>query len=178
MRALFSKIAFGAKWFAHMEHFSYKRGQVMTMWSVIESHIDLANQAAWHYSDKTVSKVVPISLRWKIGLFKQIHRDLLPFQDLREQAADLVRLVKARQEDRHWFAHGCLVPRKSKPGSWLLSKGTLQADGDLVFEERRFTVAEVTQLVGDLTSIGVKFSGYAVQVLAQLNKHPSDNQLR
>jgi len=61
-----------------------RRGAIIALWAAIESAIDKSNHFGWLYSRKSISKVVPQSLRWKIQLFEKINRDLLPFESLRE----------------------------------------------------------------------------------------------
>jgi hypothetical protein len=171
-----SKVGSLAKWLLHTGRFHYERGQIIAIWASIESTLDSANASAWRYSDKTISKVVPQSLRWKIELFERIHRDLIPFTDLRGQAVELVKLIKARQDDRHWLVHGVYRPIGKVADGWTLKKGEFRSDGNMVFVERTFTQAEMVELRRDLMSLGVKITRYSLLMAARLRKDAADDK--
>lgn len=176
MRRILSKLAYVAKWALDIEHFHYMRGQIIAVWSTIESHMDLANNEAWHYSRGTISTVVPQTLRWKLALFKQIHRDLLPFRELSAEAAHLLAEVKRYQDDRHWLVHGNLWPSGSKPGVYALTRGTYTKHKGLTIKKREITVHELKELRANLLALSAKFALYSLAVGAKMVKHGADDQ--
>lgn len=145
---------------------------------MIESSIDMANTYAWIQSNKTVSKAVPLSLRWKIELFARIHRDVPELHHLRHQAEEIVPLIKELEEDRHWMAHGMLMARESKPGSWLLKKGVFLPDGDFKIATRRFTRADLSKIQNRLIVLGAKVTTYSFAIAAKMRKDVADNKFR
>ena len=160
----------------HIIEFDKHRGSILGVWAGLEGAIDQANHYAWHYSRKSVSKVVPQSLRWKLKLFEAIHTKLIPLEPLREAAEVLVVGIKHRLDDRHWLAHGCILPRRCDPESWTLQKNEFLKDGSLALLHRRFTPNELTEISLDVARLAIKVSSYGDALLTQICEHPIDNQ--
>lgn len=177
MSVSLSKIAGFAKWAAHVERFHYERGRIIGLWAGIESGLDEANVTAWHYSDRKISKVVPQTLRWKLDLFERIHRELLPFAQLRREATAIVKAIKARQDDRNWLAHGMFGPVGRVADGWHLKKVKYLPNGDTDTEARCFTAAEMKAIRHDLTRLSGRVIRYSVALRRQLEKHALDDKL-
>lgn len=158
-----------------MAELDRRRGAIIALWAGIESAIDKSNHYGWLYSKKTVSKIVPQSLRWKIQLFQKINRDLLPFAALREKAADLLDWVERRYEDRHWMAHGYVVPWLSSKHSWHFLKHEFQQDGSIKDLQRTFTRDELLAISSDLSKLTMDFAVYLTVLVEEIEKHdPKD----
>jgi hypothetical protein len=153
-----------------------RRGGILSLWAGIESSIDKANHYGWLYSDKSVSKVVPVGLQRKIDTFKKINRDLLPFGPLRASAVGLMDWLDKRYEDRHWMAHGFLIPWDCKDGSWHFVKHEFLRDGSIKDLHRTFTRDELVTITNDLCELGFTFGIYGQALAEQVKKHPPNNK--
>ena len=148
---------------------------IIGFWAAFESSIDRANSLAWRYSDKSISKVVPQSLRWKLQTFERIHKKLLPFSDLRTQASAILRDMNELKDDRHWLAHGGMIATKSGGDGWTLEKTVFQTDGSVTFERRRFTKDEMSAITRKVQKLGLKVARYTNTVAWKIGHEPSDD---
>jgi len=91
-----------------------RRGEILTLWAAIEQSIDAANSIAWELLGRTVSKVVPQSFRWKIQLFKALHKKVSPFYGLANMANAIILRLEVQKPLRDLMAHGLLHPNQPK----------------------------------------------------------------
>lgn len=158
------------------EEIDRRRGAILSLWAAIESSIDRANHYGWLYSKKTVSQVVPQNLRWKIQTFKKINRDLLPFEPLREAAAELLDWIERRYDDRHWMAHGYLLPWECGKDSWGFVKHEFLGNGSIKDLNRTFTRDELVEITNDLCQLAWAMGHYSRHLAEQVLKHAPDNE--
>lgn len=158
--------------YPQIKAFDTLRGTILHLWAGVESSMDQANHYAWHYSGKTVSKAVPQSLRWKVELFEGIHTSVLPFEALKSKADALLPQIKALFEDRHWMAHGMMLPKKCDAETWLLMKHEfVRGDGGLKVHERRFTRPEMEDIRMRLVALGMEMASYLDALLNEFMNH-------
>jgi hypothetical protein len=160
---------------SHIQEFDQHRGAILGTWAGIEISIDQANRYAWHYSKRSVSKVVPQGLRWKLRLFADVHTKLLPFETLKETATDLLASLNDLFEVRHWMAHGFLMPQACGEMDWYLVKSEFAKDGDAPIEERRFTFDELLEFRRQLTELATRMAHYDYALRDKVGEHPLDD---
>jgi hypothetical protein len=160
----------------NMAWFDRLRGGIIALWAAIESSIDQANHYGWLYSNKSVSKVVPQGLRWKIQTFKKVNRDLLPFEPLRERAAELLDWVERRYEDRHWMAHGYFTAWAPDGEGVQLVKHEFLSDGTIKDSDRTFAFDDLSAIYYDLLELGGSFASYNQALAEQIQNHPFYDQ--
>lgn len=161
--------------FNNITRLSELRGGIIGLWALIESSLDQANNYAWLYSQKSISKVVPLSLRYKVQLFEQIHTEVEPLIPLKDQAGIVLAHIRAHLDDRHWMAHGYYLPHKSTADCWLLTKGEFLPDGSFRLLERRFTKDELESIQMDIVRLAVEVERYARLVSEQIREHGMGN---
>jgi hypothetical protein len=164
--------------YENVNELNRERGAIIGIWAAVESALDHANKYAWHYTDKSISKVVPQNLRWKIEVFEQVHLEVPPLAPLREQADELLSDIKRLFEERHWMAHGYLLPEKSDPDGWMLTKGEFLRDGGYNLLERRFSKAELSAIRDDVLDLSLKVARYASAVARQIGEHGVNDDRR
>jgi len=112
-----------------------------------------------------------VSLTRKLELFKDVNRDLLPFEPLRATASDLLSRIKALMDDRHWMAHGYLQPSECTDAVWVLHKHEFPKEtGGLAIKKRTFTRAEVIELRWTLISLVNDMADYVNALAIQVTK--------
>jgi len=152
-----------------------RRGKILTLWATIEQAIDTANSIAWELSGRTVSKVVPQSFRWKIQLFKALHKKVAPFYGLADIANAIILKLEAQKPLRDLMAHGLLHPNQPK---WTFTLTTFEKDGSLgsvttCIATKRFQLCEdeLLAICGDILK-------YTAALKIQLAKNPLDDLCR
>lgn len=135
---------------AHMREFDTHRGHIIAIWAGLETSLDLANLYGWQLTKGKIAPEVPVSLGRKMELFKRVHRldELAP---IRELGMEVHLAMNELYEDRHWLAHGALLPEYCTPEGWRLLKNEFPkkkdgGDGGLVTHWRFFTHAEMFDL--------------------------------
>lgn len=121
-----------------------RRGEILTLWAAIEQSIDAANSIAWELLGRTVSKVVPQSFRWKIQLFKALHKKVSPFYGLANMANAIILRLEVQKPLRDLMAHGLLHPNQPK---WTFTLTIFERDGPLgsvttCIETKKFQLCE------------------------------------
>lgn len=160
----------------HVDMFDTYRGQIISLWACIESAMDQANFYGWCYTRKRVAAKVPVTLNRKIKLFEEINRNLLPFEPLKEQAASLLERTKALVEDRHWMAHGYILPKECSATSWVLVKHEFpRTTGSLDTLKRTFTQDEMSELRTKLLDLMKDFTPYIEALALQVPQHPEED---
>jgi hypothetical protein len=169
MHPILSKIGAAAKWLVHTSHFDLRRGRIISLWAAFEISIDRANSAAWNYSGKYISTVVPKRVDRKIELFERIHRELLPFKELQAQAAAILADYSALQDDRNWLVHGAMIVSQSRGDYWTLEKGDFpKGTARVEFIRRRFTDKQLSEIERRVGKLGLKVARYASAIAWKL----------
>ena len=161
----------------HHQEFSNMRGDVVGLWAGIESAVDKANHAAVALTRREISSVVPQSYRWKVQLFEQLHRDLLPFTELSEEGRVIYQRLASRVQDRHFLVHGYNVPDDDREG-WTLRRHEFRKDGGLDTAERRFSRSELESLRRDLIDLSNECARYIHALEKKLAQHLADDERR
>jgi hypothetical protein len=176
MHPALSKAWSAAKYGLRLYEFNRRRGTIIAVWAAVETSMDLANSYAWELSERKISKVVPISLRWKLQMFEQIHRDTMPLDNLRRQAAALLERISSLQDDRHWLVHGIIAPHYSMSDGWILKKGDFQRDGSVKFVDKHFTAKHLERIEVESMKLSLQMARYAASVLLTMAKRDRDNE--
>ena len=156
----------------HLDKFDIYRGRIISLWALIESGIDQANHYAWRYSGMTLAEKVPVSLNRKIKLFKEANRDLLPFEPLRERAAELIANVDALYEARHWLVHGYIIPEECGKRDWVLGRHYFPKETrGLVTVKHTYVEDDLRELRSVLLELTQDFGRYLYALADQVEKH-------
>jgi hypothetical protein len=149
------------------------RGNILTLWAVIESNIDQANFCAWSLTSGTTSKVVPQSFRWKVELFAKLHSRVAPFLGLKAMADEIIALLEAQKDFRHLMAHGVYLASKPR---WHFKMNVFEKDGSLGIITTVVTKAEFESRGDELLNIAKKVIRYGDALDGKLRQHSENNQ--